>query len=124
MKSFDTKKIAVVIVGHGSKLRGFDAALRRVAAAVRKDKRFFSVRCAYLAINSPSIREAIRRSALAGAAEVRVLPYFLLSGKHVTRHIPQIVSASKKNFPDIKISLRPYLGYDDRIVSVVKKRIA
>ncbi|MBI2095133.1 MAG: CbiX/SirB N-terminal domain-containing protein [Candidatus Omnitrophica bacterium] len=116
-------KIAAVIVGHGSRLGGFDAALKKVARAVRRDGRFFSVQRAYLEINAPSIPEAISRCARRGAKEIRVLPYFLLGGRHIVLHIPRLVSAARKNFPGVKIVLCPYLGYDEKLVSLVKKRL-
>ena len=124
MRLSKQKKIAAVIVGHGSKLKGFDAALRKVTRDVRRDKRFFLVQHAYLAINAPSIPEAIRQCARKGAKEIRVLPYFLLSGKHIILHIPRIVSEARKSFPGVKIILCPYLGYDAALVALVKKRLS
>ena len=116
---------AVLLVGHGSKTRGFDHAMQRVAKALRKKKDFFSVRCAFLEVAAPSIPEGIAQAVEKGAKEVRVLPYFVLTGKHVTRDIPNIVAeASRKYRGHAKIILCPYLGFDEKIVSVVKKRLS
>ena len=81
------------------------------------------MRCAYLEINSPSIADAIGQAAARGAGEVRVLPYFVLSGRHVNKHIPQIVRQARKKNPGVRIKLCSYLGYDPRIVDVVRDRI-
>ena len=79
--------------------------------------------CAYLEINSPSISQAIERAIRRGAREVRVVPYFVLSGRHVSEHIPAIIrQARKRHGPKVTIGLRPYLGFDERIVAVVKER--
>ena len=113
----------MVLVGHGSKAKGFDRAMKRVALRLRGQD-CGEVRCAYLEINRPSISEAIEKAARSGAREIRVLPYFVLAGKHVVRDIPKIVSeARRKHGRKIKIKLCPYLGYDERIVGVARDRI-
>jgi sirohydrochlorin ferrochelatase len=118
------KIVAVVLAGHGSKTRGFDAAMERVAVALRSEKIFSEVHCAFLEAAPPSIQEAIDRCVERGAHEVRVLPYFVLTGKHVLRDIPLIVQdASRRHAAKAKISLCPYLGYHPKLVSVVKQRI-
>ena len=97
--------------------------MKRVARSLRKGP-FSSVRCAYLEINTPSIPNAVRRAAREGAREIRIVPYFVLSGRHTREHIPQIVSAERKRLgKKTKILLRPFLGFDERIVAVVKDRI-
>ena len=114
---------AVVLVGHGSKARGFDTAMKRVARDLRRSLRA-DVRCAYLEINPPSIPEAIRQATAAGANDIRVLPYFLLSGRHTREDIPRIIRNEKtQHEKSIDITLCKYLGYDKNIVQVVRQRI-
>jgi len=111
-------------VGHGSRERGFQAAMLKVASSLRRQKEFAGVTCAYLEIASPGIREAIDGWAAKKAAEVRVLPYFVLSGRHVKSHIPEIIAEARKKYGrSMKIILCPYLGYDEKIVSLAKRRI-
>ena len=113
----------MVLVGHGSKAAHFDGAMKRVASRLRRGP-YHLVRCAYLEITSPSIPEAVREAVEKGAREVRVLPYFVLSGRHIRQDIPQIVSAEKKRWRGrTRIVLCPYLGYDERIVGVVRDRL-
>ncbi|MBI4432696.1 MAG: CbiX/SirB N-terminal domain-containing protein [Candidatus Omnitrophica bacterium] len=114
---------ALLLVGHGSLLRGFDTAMKRVARVLRKNQEFSSVSCAYLEITPPSIEAGIRKLVQAGAKEVVVVPYFLLTGKHVTRHIPAIVKAARKEHKGkAGIKLAPYLGYDKKIADIVGAR--
>ena len=116
-------KKAVIIVGHGSKRRGFEAAMVRVAGALRK-KRDGLVLCAYLGSASPSVPEAISRCVRRGAREIVVVPYFVLAGDHVARDIPEMVrQAAEKHRGKTKVRLSPYLGYHAKIVSVVQERI-
>ena len=110
-------------MGHGSKAKGFNRAMLRVARRLRQTA-FRDVRCAYLEINSPSIPEAVRQAVRRGARDVRVLPYFVLTGNHVKKDIPRLVRLERDRWKrKAKVRLCPYLGYDERIVSVVKERI-
>lgn len=112
-----------MLVGHGSKAARFDGAMKRVASRLRRGP-YRSVRCAYLEITSPSIPDAVRAAVEKGAREVRLLPYFVLSGRHIRQDIPRIVSAEKKRWKGrARVILCPYLGFDERIVSVVKDRL-
>ena len=113
----------MILVGHGSREAGFSWAMEKVASGIRSDKRFAGVSCAYLEIAKPSIEEAIDLSVEKRSKEIRILPYFVLTGRHVKSHIPEIVAAARKKYSGVKIILCPYLGYDEKIVSVAKTRI-
>lgn len=115
----------MVLIGHGSKASGFEAPLKKVARDLSRTKRFRDVMPAYLEINEPSIEKAISRCVSRGAKIVKVLPYFLLLGSHVTQDIPSIVSALKKKYSGkAAVKLCPYLGYDRRISSLALKRLS
>ena len=114
----------MVLVGHGSKAPGFDSAMRKVASSLRRGGRYRDVRCAFLEVSRPSIPEAVRLCVRRGPRQVRVLPYFVLTGKHVTRDIPRIVAETARTHRGrSRVVLRPYLGYHEKIVSVVRERI-
>ena len=118
------KKIAVLIVGHGSRIKGFQKPMEQLASRLGQDRRFVMVLCAYLEIASPSISEAIGWCIQKGADEVRVLPYFLSMGNHVKSDIPRLVIAARKKYRgQVKIMLCPYLGYHERIVAIVQERL-
>ena len=115
----------MILVGHGSKAKHFDKAMLQVLAALKRQKKFFFLSTAYLEINSPSIPDAITEAIKHGAEEVRVLPYFLLTGRHVVEDIPKIISEAKKQHAKkASVVLCPYLGYDPKIVALVEKRIS
>lgn len=116
--------MAIVLVGHGSKAAGFDKTMRQVVTKLTQQKKYASVCCAYLEINSPSIPEAIAAHIKNGAKEVRVLPYFLLTGRHVIHDIPKIVrDAQLRHAREAKVILCPYLGFDPKLVKLVQERI-
>ena len=114
----------VLLVSHGSKATGFEEAMKKVAAALTASGEYREVACAYLEVNSPSIPEGIESLVRGGATEIIVMPYFLLTGKHVIADIPGIIRKAKAEFKNVDIKLAPYLGFDEKIVAVVQKRIS
>jgi sirohydrochlorin cobaltochelatase len=116
-------KRALLLVGHGSKRPGFQTAMERIAAGLRLDGEFDFVECAYLEIAPPSIGDAVDALVARGALEIRVVPYFLQTGRHVVEDIPAAVSLlATRHVASARVVLCPYLGYDDRIADVVKER--
>ena len=118
------RETAVVLVGHGSRFPDFDSPLKKIRRTLLKEARFKEVRLAYLEINSPSIPEAVRRCVENGAKQVNILPYFVLGGNHVEKHIPKIVAdIQKEHKKNARIFLCSYLGFHEKIAEVVKERL-
>jgi sirohydrochlorin ferrochelatase len=118
-------KRAVIVVGHGSKEPGFEKAMVKAAKALRRGGTFAPVVCAYLGSALPSLPEAVARCVRQGASEIIVAPYFVLAGAHVTKDIPALVREARKKYARrARVRLAPYLGYHEKIVSVIRERIA
>ena len=116
-------KRAVLLVGHGSKLPGSDDALNQVVDALRKKEPAIFFQAAFLDVQSPRIPEGIALCLNQGADEVIVVPYFVQAGKHVVHDIPQIISEAQTRHSGKAICLGEYIGFDERIVSIVHDRI-
>ena len=98
--------------------------MERVARQLRSRRAFDFVSCAYLEITPPSIERAIGSLVRRGATTLLVLPYFLLMGVHIKEDIPKIVRSLRRKYRGkAKIILCPYLGYHEKIVSVVSQRL-
>src|SRR3989338_7993485 len=116
-------KRAVVLIGHGSHLTKADDAIGSVVYSLRKKEPDTVVEIAFLEIRSPNIPESIELVLSQGAEEVVLVPYFVQTGRHVVEDVPKIVSEAQAKHPGEKIRLAEYLGFDERIVSVVYDRI-
>jgi sirohydrochlorin ferrochelatase len=114
---------AIVLLGHGSQAKGANETMLQVAHAVHKHYPEYQLTCAFLEIEKPSLEEAIEHAIQKGAHTVLVVPYFLQSGKHVTQHIPEIISREKKKYPKVNIAASHYLGFHEALVTVVLARI-
>ena len=116
-------KHAVLLVGHGSKLAGSNAALEQVILALRKRDSATFFQSAFLELQKPNIVEGIELCLHQGADEIVVVPYFVQTGRHVVADIPRIVTEAKAKFPEKGIRLAEYLGFDEKMVSIVINRI-
>lgn len=115
---------AVILIGHGSREAGFEAPMKKIANALSKKnpgKRFF---LAYLEITSPSVQERIDECVLRGFSRIKILPYFLLVGRHVKKDLPQMIRLAQKKYGSAaRISLAPYLGFHPGIAAAANARL-
>ncbi len=116
-------KRAVLLVGHGSKVEGSSEAMNRVIDDLRNRLPSTFFLTALLELESPNIPDGIELCIKQGAEEVIVVPYFVQTGRHVVKDIPNIIHEAKIRHSSITISLAEYLGFDQRIVSLVEDRI-
>jgi len=110
-------------MAHGSPLPAANDDVRRVATEIRHRKVFPYVEIGYLDCNEPNIPTALDRCASAGATEVLCVPYFLHSGKHLLRDVPDILEERSNRYPEIDIRMGDYLGHDPILAEVLLDRI-
>jgi len=114
----------VIVLGHGSPLKGFDSDMRKVVKELAKKESGPLVVAAFLGSQKPSLEETIDTLVKKKIAKIFVLPYFLLKGRHTQMHIPEIVNNSAKKYKNkSSIVLCDYIGYDSRLVDILKTRI-
>lgn len=78
---------------------------------------------AYLQFAKPDIMEAITASVKEGAKKIIVHPYFLTSGMHVTKDIPEIIAKAKEIYPGVKFVYTEPLGINSKLIQLVAERI-
>ena len=114
---------AALLIAHGSRRQAANDDLRLLADEVRRRGRYSIVEVAYLEIAEPTIPDGAERCIEQGAAQVRMLPYFLSSGAHVVedlqRHRRELAAA----FPSARFVLCNPLGLHPKLVDVVLERL-
>ena len=73
----------------------------------------------FLEFATPSFQESILSCIDKGIDEIVILPYFLASGHHVTRDIPELVDSIKTLYPHIKITLKEHVGSSEGMVNLL-----
>ncbi len=114
---------SVILLGHGSRRIEANNILKSIVKIIKPRFKEVSVEYAFLELAEPNIRNIIEKAAADNCDAIYVIPYFLYSGNHVLRDIPEIISEYKAKYPHINIKLGDYLGIDDRLAQLVMERI-
>jgi sirohydrochlorin ferrochelatase len=73
----------------------------------------------FLEFTTPSLEESILACIDKYASEIVILPYFLASGNHVTRDIPEVVEKIQVSYPQVKITLKEHIGSATGMVNLL-----
>ena len=111
-------KIAVIILGHGSRSAGAETAVQAVVASMKKSGNDI-VEHAFLQYVPPTPHEALERCARQNAGRIVIVPFFLQAGAHVTRDIPELVDEARKAYPGIDIIVTDYVGTHPLMAKIV-----
>jgi sirohydrochlorin cobaltochelatase len=65
---------------------------------------------AYLSLAQPDLPAAVTQAIGSGAMEIRVLPLFFFSGKHVQEDIPRLAAQAQADHPEARIVLMEAAG--------------
>jgi sirohydrochlorin ferrochelatase len=114
---------AILLVDHGSRVAGANAALGEVAEQLARRLPDRIVRVAHLEIAKPGIGEGIDACVAAGATEIVVHPYFLSPGRHTSRDIPREVEQAAARHPGVRVLLTPALGPHEKLLDVIVERV-
>jgi sirohydrochlorin cobaltochelatase len=124
-------KSGVLVVGHGSKLQFNRDLVFSAAAKMQRMNDFGPVRAAFMQLNEPDIKTAIKALVEEGVDMIYVQPCFLASGIHLTEDIPGEIGLkkgereSKMVVDGETITLRycEPIGDDDRIALILADRV-
>jgi precorrin-8X/cobalt-precorrin-8 methylmutase len=119
-------EIALVLIGHGSKLPYNQENLEKLAEILRKKSRFKTVAVSFMVRNKPTIPEAIEEIAKRGVKKIILVPAFLAAGVHTTQEIPEMIGL-KGEEPElkargIKIIYGEPIGPDERIADIIEEK--
>ncbi|HEX6985858.1 MAG TPA: CbiX/SirB N-terminal domain-containing protein [Planctomycetaceae bacterium] len=115
--------LAALLIAHGSRRPEANADLVALAEAVRAAGRFAIVEIAYLELAEPDIPAGAARCVELGATEVRMLPYFLSTGRHVAEDLDGFRRDFATRYPGVTFTLCPPLGLHPKVVEVVLERL-
>jgi len=112
-------KTGVIILFHGSRVKGSEEAVLRIIGEIRRRGGYSIVEGAYLQYASPSLGESIQTCVQQHAEKIVIVPFFMLSGAHVTKDIPAIVEKAKKQYPDLEIAVTDFVGSHPLMIEIV-----
>jgi len=120
-------KESILLLGHGSPKKDANN-LERVGkmlhgmlhAGCVED----CVKVAYLQFAEPGIMDTIKEAVKRGAKKIILHPFFLSSGMHVTKDIPEMIEEAKKLYPGVKFIYTEPLGIHEKLAHIVMERIS
>lgn len=77
------------------------------------------VMTAFLEFSRPSLEESMLSCVEKGTSEIVIMPYFLASGNHVTRDIPEIVQKIQVSYPKVKMVIKEHIGSASGMVTLL-----
>ena len=120
------RKVALVIVDHGSRNEASNAALDDVAreVAAMSGDRYVAVLAAHMDLATPTVADAFDAAVAAGAAFVVVALYFLAPGRHSETDIPRLAAEAAARHPGVDFAVTASLGPDPTLAALTLERAA
>lgn len=112
---------ALILVAHGSRKASSNEEVKSLTEKLEAlvGQKYAMVTTAFLEFTEPSLEEGMLSCIEKGAREIVILPYFLASGNHVTRDIPEAVQKIEASHPQVKITLKEHIGSASGMVSLL-----
>jgi precorrin-8X/cobalt-precorrin-8 methylmutase len=119
-------EVALVLIGHGSKLPYNKENLEKLAEIIRKKSKFKTVEISFMVRNQPTIPEAIENVAKKGITRIVLIPAFLASGVHTEHEIPEMIGLkgeeSRLKAQGLEIIYGEPIGADERIAEIIEEK--
>jgi precorrin-8X/cobalt-precorrin-8 methylmutase len=117
---------SIILIGHGSPKKdanNIETMGRLLHSMIHPDCSKGCVKVAYLQFAKPELSDTIKESVRNGAKKIIIHPYFLISGMHVTKDIPEMIREAEKMYPDVEFIYTEPLGIHEKLVQVIAERI-
>ena len=112
---------SLLIISHGSRREKSNNEILQLTQTLGKElsQSYPIVANAFLEFSEQSIPQAIGQCIERGATSIKVLPYFLAAGVHVTRDIPDEVSTARLQYRSVKVEILPHIGSSNSLSGLI-----
>ena len=119
-------EVALVLIGHGSKLSHNRENLVKLAEILRKKSQFKTVELSFMVRNTPTIPEAIESIVKRGIKIIVLVPAFLAAGVHTTQEIPELIGVKEKesqlSAKGIQLFYGEPIGADECVAVILEEK--
>lgn len=115
------KMKGLLFVAHGSRREESNQEFKQMVSQlkVKLDSSYDNIDASFLEFAKPCVEDTLKAMIQEGVKEVCIYPFFLNSGKHVHKDIPQKISEIRLLYPDVRFELLPHFGSSAHILDVV-----
>ncbi|MBL7004315.1 MAG: CbiX/SirB N-terminal domain-containing protein [Gammaproteobacteria bacterium] len=112
---------ALLLIAHGSRRQQSNEEVFALAEKLKNNcsEQYSIVHAGFLEIADVLIPDGIKKCVDDGATEIIVLPYFLNSGNHVVKDIPEEVSDVIPLYPNVDIKIAQHLGASEMMMDLL-----
>ena len=114
---------SILLVAHGSKAKATEQAFDKILGMVRAKLPELVIEAAYMQLSDKTLDLAVADLAERGATAIRIVPFFLFTGMHIQKDIPEMIEEFAQQYPHIEFSLANTLGTDERLADILVDRI-
>ena len=114
---------AVIILNHGTRNKQAQESFNTFAQTLRKKFPAMIVEHASMELSEPRIPIVIKKLYESGKRDIVIVPFFLFSGMHIVRDIPEIIEKERQKYSDLKITFGKPLMPDNRLMDILYDRI-
>jgi len=111
-----------LILAHGSRRDQTEQTLENIAGYVRKEVDM-PIETAFMQFRDINLEKGLDKLVKQGCTDIKLIPYFLFEGVHITEDIPKEIASFTQKNPGITISLGKTLGDDPGLARIVADRI-
>ncbi len=111
----------LLLIAHGSRLEQSNKEFETMVSELGEkfNDTYDKVKASFLECASPGIEVALHSMIEEGIDEIKIYPFFLNSGKHVHKDIPEKIDTLKEQFSDVSFELLPHFGSSKHIISII-----
>lgn len=117
---------ALVIIAHGSRRQESNDEIISMVDRIRQrvNNRYKRITHAFLEICDPTLADAVEECIHRGAREITVYPFFLNSGNHVQRDIPEMIAKMNADWPHCRIRLLQHFGRSEDVAGLIANHVS
>ena len=112
---------ALLLIAHGSRRQQSNEEVDKIAEKLKGHcgEQYEIIHSAFLELAENLIPNGVKQCVDDGASSIIVLPYFLNSGTHVVKDVPEIVNEERIKYPNVDIKIAQHLGASDLMLDLL-----
>ena len=119
---------ALIIIAHGSKRESANDEIKNLCSTLKtklEPKPFATIQYCFLELTEPDLLSCIASvvQSFPALKTIRVLPYFLSSGKHVDHDIPKLIEKLHAHYPAVDFVCDDYIGKNQALIPLLMAKL-
>lgn len=114
---------AFILVTHGSKSQKWSTPFKRITYKLKQKNKSKVIYITYLEFNKPLLKDLLPKIAAKNFSHIKVVPFFLSCGRHMTLDITDTIKKTRNKFPSLKINLLPPIGNHPKVISAITEAV-